>query len=489
MLSQETPVFFGADRRYRCLRELALGGMAELFVAVATREAGFEKLVVVKRVLPHLARDEEFVSMFLDEARLAATLDHPNIAQVMDFGRDGDTYYYVMEYIQGMDVRELLKRPRGPLPLPVALSIIAAACSGLHYAHERTGRDGAPLHLVHRDVSPSNIFVSIDGAVKLLDFGIAKAATAAVVTASGVLKGKLGYMSPEQCRGDVLDRRSDVFGLGVVLYQLVTGRRPFATGNYFGALNDIQKGRFSPPSEFAADVPPQIESIILRAMSGDPDDRHPTAAAFGEAIEEFALEHRVRLSDSVLRDHMSPFKGEIADPRGVSVRTGATEVASIESSTAIIPTGSADVTVGGDSEAWTKNRIQRFRRRTTLAIAIGLPAALAAGWMVRAQRADQGKSTAPAAAGNPELPGPEETQDAGASQAQDPPEPAPAVVAQPVPDTPPTSETAETHKTPEKPSSATRKRKKRHSKPKTSETESEDPPSAKSRLGPLAPPG
>ena len=204
--------------RYEVLGSLARGGMAELFVARLAGIEGFSRRVVVKRVLPGLAGDREFVDMFLEEARLAATLEHRNIVQVHDIGHDEEGHFFAMELLQGSDVAHVLRAlspRRAELPLAIALEIARGACAGLHYAHERLGPGGAPLGLVHRDVSPQNLFVTFDGAVKLLDFGIAKAAhrIADSATRSGTLRGKLPYMSPEQCRGEVLDRRSDVFSL------------------------------------------------------------------------------------------------------------------------------------------------------------------------------------------------------------------------------------------------------------------------------------
>lgn len=368
------PTTFGAEGRYRGVRPLSVGGMAELFLAVAQREAGFEKLVVVKRILPHLASDDEFVRMFLDEARLAAQLDHPNIAQVMDFGRDQDSYYYVMEYIHGLDVRALLKRVGGPLPLDVALALMAPVCAGLHYAHEKRDRSGQPLALVHRDVSPSNLFVSIDGGVKVLDFGIAKAATAARVTASGVLKGKIGYMSPEQARGDELDRRSDVFGLGIVLYQMVTGRRPFAEANYFKALNDVQRGRFARPREVSDGCPEALDELIVKAMAIDREDRFPTARDLALAVEEFALAHRVRASAAVLSDFMAPLREDVPYPDVQS--SGVTETSVVKVPLEITQAASA----GTDTTVWTKRRIRSAKNRVLLGVGVALPAAVFGGW-------------------------------------------------------------------------------------------------------------
>jgi serine/threonine protein kinase len=211
--------------RYQLIKRLAIGGMAEIFLARVVGLEGFEKRVVLKSILAQHATDEEWVQMFLEEARLAATLQHPNIAQVFDVGRDRNVHFFTMEYVRGADVRRIMKAAerRGGVPLEVAVAIVIGAAAGLHYAHDKTDDAGRPLGIVHRDVSPANVLVSEDGAVKVVDFGIAKAALRRAATRTGTIKGKAGWISPEQCRGDRLDRRSDIFALGILLYELTTG--------------------------------------------------------------------------------------------------------------------------------------------------------------------------------------------------------------------------------------------------------------------------
>jgi serine/threonine-protein kinase len=214
--------------RYQLLGYLASGGMAELYFARVVGLAGFERHVVLKRIVAHHARDPEFVAMFLDEARLAAQLHHPNIAQVFDIGRMVDSYFFTMEYIHGESARALFRRcvaQQRTMPLHLVLTVVAGAAAGLHYAHEKRSPDEVPLAIVHRDVSPSNVMIGFDGAVKVVDFGIARAVTRSVETRSGVVRGKLGYMAPEQCKGEPLDRRCDVFALGIMLFELATMTR------------------------------------------------------------------------------------------------------------------------------------------------------------------------------------------------------------------------------------------------------------------------
>ncbi|MCA9711238.1 MAG: serine/threonine protein kinase, partial [Myxococcales bacterium] len=312
--------------RYHLLRRLAIGGMAELHLACAEGVAGFQKVVVLKRVLPHLAADADFVQLFLNEARLAANLDHPNLVQVMDIGEAEGEYFYVMEYVHGRNARELLAEAanRGGLPLPVALTVVVAAASGLHHAHERCDLDGRPLGLVHRDVSPSNVLVSYDGAVKVTDFGIAKASARTAETIGGAMKGKIGYMSPEQCRGEAVDRRSDVFALGILLYELTTTERLFFGESDFAVLNRVVQGRFDPPSSRVPGYPPALERIVLRALAGDPAQRTPTAEALLRELEAFAHDARLRCSAAVVADWMGEAFGRPPFPR-VEQRPTATD--------------------------------------------------------------------------------------------------------------------------------------------------------------------
>jgi serine/threonine-protein kinase len=288
--------------RYQVMRRIAVGGMAELYLARHVGRAGFEKVVAIKRVLPHLAEDAKFVDMFLDEARLAAGLEHSNIASVIDFGSAGREHFMAMEYVHGRNVRDLLRQ--GGAPLPCALTIVKCVAAALHYAHERCGGDGMPLGLVHRDVSPSNILVSYAGDVKLCDFGIAKATAQSSATRTGTIKGKLAYMAPEQIRAEQIDRRADVFALAVVAYELCTGKRCFFASGEFALINRVAAGRFERPSAVVPGFSARLEQILLDALAVDPDQRMSTARIFQESIEEFANDEGIRLSNAVLSDFM-----------------------------------------------------------------------------------------------------------------------------------------------------------------------------------------
>jgi serine/threonine protein kinase len=294
--------------KYELVRQIAIGGMAELYLARTVGIEGFEKLVVVKRILPQFASNSSFVAMFVNEARLAATLQHPNVAQVYDIGVDDGEFFFAMEYVHGENLDHLAAQAQqrnAGVPLDATLTLIAGLCSGLHYAHERIGPDGTPIGIVHRDVSPSNVLVSYDGTVKLVDFGIARA-TSRTTSAHGGLKGKIVYMSPEQCRADtVLDRRSDLYSIGTLLYQLTTGRTPFTGETDYAVLNQIVNVDAPPPRSFLPTYPEALERIVLRALARDPAQRFASALELQGALEDFAHENRLRVSPLVLAKLMS----------------------------------------------------------------------------------------------------------------------------------------------------------------------------------------
>lgn len=303
--------------------------MAEIFLARAQAIHGFEKQVVLKRILPQHAQSEDFIRMFLAEARLAATLHHPNIVQVYDIGEEGGTYFFTMEYIEGQDLRRLVRaarRKQTPIPLAHILHVIMGMAGGLHHAHEKVGTDGRPLGIVHRDVSPSNVLVTYEGDVKVVDFGIAKAAAAQVSTIAGTLKGKIPYMSPEQCRGEAVDRRSDIFSIGTLLWELTTGKRLFAGDNEFAILNRVAKADVPPPSTVRPEYPPELEAIVMRALSVDPESRYATAIDLQIDLEDFAREARLPVSSA----RMGRFMRELFDEELRAAAAERTMVPSLE---------------------------------------------------------------------------------------------------------------------------------------------------------------
>jgi serine/threonine protein kinase len=293
--------------RYEILRKLAAGGMAELHLARVTGIEGFEKLVVIKRILPQLANQADFVQMFLDEARIAATLHHSNIVQVYDMGVIDGSYFCAMEFLHGADVRQVFKASRAQereVPLEHTLSILIGACAGLNYAHEKAAPDGGPLGIVHRDVSPQNVFVTFEGGVKLLDFGIAKASHRLTSTRHGTLKGKIPYMSPEQCRGEPLDRRSDVYAVAVMLWELTTGCRLRRQGSEFEIMKAIVEEEAPRPSSVKPGYPPDLEVIVMRGLMRDQRQRHQTAQELQLDLEAFAREWKLAVSSVSLAHFM-----------------------------------------------------------------------------------------------------------------------------------------------------------------------------------------
>ncbi len=271
---------------YSIVSRLATGGMAELFLGKRTGPNGFERPIAVKRILPHLARQPAFVAMFLDEARIAARLSHPNIVKVEDLGQADGELYMAMEYLAGVSVSRLMKQVAargGALPPAVAAHVAACIAGGLHAAHHATDETGAPLELVHRDVSPENIFVTFDGQVKLLDFGVAKARDSLTHTRTGEVKGKVAYMSPEQCCAEPLDGRSDVWSLGVVLHEMLTGRRLFPQPNSVAVMRAILDEPVLPPSAFAP-VPPALDAACMKALARHRDSRYASALELREEL-------------------------------------------------------------------------------------------------------------------------------------------------------------------------------------------------------------
>jgi serine/threonine-protein kinase len=277
--------------KYTLLHRIAKGGMAELYLGLHRSTAGFEKLVVIKRALPLYNHEEEFIAMLLHEARIAATLSHPNIVQIYDVGQIDGTYFIAMEHVHGEDMRaiqrQLAKRGR-ELPIEHALSVGIGLCSALAYAHAKCDLAGNHLRIVHRDISPHNVLVSYSGDVKLVDFGVAKSRVQLTdQTRSGSIKGKIAYMSPEQALGQSLDARSDIFAIGTTLYELTTGRRLFRGRTDFETLKMVGAAHFAAPRDVRANFPEGLEAIILRALAKYPRDRYQSAGELQYDLERF----------------------------------------------------------------------------------------------------------------------------------------------------------------------------------------------------------
>ncbi|MDP3213540.1 MAG: serine/threonine-protein kinase, partial [Deltaproteobacteria bacterium] len=316
--------------RYTLLRRLASGGMAELYLALHRSLANFERLVVIKRILPELGRDQSFITMLLQEARIAATFSHPNIVTTFDVGQAEGEYFIAMEHIHGEDLRSIVRamRPKNvrDFPLEHALAIGVGAAAGLAYAHEQKDLHGVPLAVVHRDISPQNILVTFTGDVKVVDFGIAKARlshdaeatvggdtgfSSGVIatgplpdTGAGKVKGKLPYMSPEQARGEGLDARSDIFSLGIILFELCTGRRLFRGANDAETLQMILDGKYPDPSSVNARVSPALGAVISKALAFDRNDRYATARELQSDLVRVVHAEHIALSSVAFGDWM-----------------------------------------------------------------------------------------------------------------------------------------------------------------------------------------
>ncbi|MEE2961449.1 MAG: serine/threonine-protein kinase [Myxococcota bacterium] len=275
---------------YRLIERIGIGGMAEVFLARRSGVAGFEKEIVIKRIRPHLNEQKSFVNMFLGEAKLATQLTHPNIVQIYDLGRIDNSYFIAMEYIPGRDMSAIIPKTKSnnvPFPVEYVLKIASSLCEALHYAHNKKDIVGNSLEIVHRDVSPENIRIAWTGTVKILDFGIAKAATQVHETKVGEIKGKLCYMSPEQVLGQDVDSRSDIFALGCVMYEAITGFKLYSGNNDLEIMNKIIDGKVYPPSYFRNDVPEEVERIIMKALAKERRKRFQSAFEMQLTIDKF----------------------------------------------------------------------------------------------------------------------------------------------------------------------------------------------------------
>lgn len=288
------PIPFGD---YFLLEKVNTGGMAEIFKAKTFGVEGFERIVAVKKILPSIAEDKEFISMFIDEAKIAVQLTHANIAQIFDLGNIDGQYYIAMEYVPGPDLRSIFDRSvrlNQKIDIGCICYIIAKLCEGLDYAHNKKDSNGEPLGLIHRDISPQNVLISYDGECKLIDFGIAKAATNSTATQVGILKGKFSYMSPEQVAGkSKIDRRSDIFALGIVLFEMLTLKRLFLGSSDFSTLEKIRKVEVSPPTLYNPNIPEELEDIVLKALEKDVSLRYQTANELQEALQRFMFRQNI----------------------------------------------------------------------------------------------------------------------------------------------------------------------------------------------------
>ncbi|MCP4627716.1 MAG: protein kinase [bacterium] len=307
------PMQFG---KYRLLDKIAVGGMAELYRAKLTGVQGFEKLIAIKKILPNLSEDDNLITSFIDEAKLAALLHHENIVQIYDFGNMDNEYFIAMEFLFGKDLRTIRKAANNreqPLGMGYILYIISRICAGLDYSHNLKDLQGKPLNIIHRDINPQNILVTYEGQVKIIDYGIAKAASQNNKTRENLIKGKLAYMSPEQANGQTIDHRSDIFSTGIILYELLADRRMFE-GETMHVLSLVREAHYDPPEEVIPDLPAELNQILHRALAKDPDDRYQSASEMLADIEEFAFELSLRPNARSFSQYMKElFEEEFAE--------------------------------------------------------------------------------------------------------------------------------------------------------------------------------
>jgi len=306
MPSFDTEVF----GKYYLVDKIAVGGMAEIFKAKTFSHGGFEKLLAIKRILAHLSENDDFVNMFIDEAKISVSLQHSAIVQIYDFGKIQDNYFIAMEWIDGKDVKQILRKlasRRKLLPEEFAVYIAHETCKALDFAHKKSDLKDRPLGIIHRDVSPSNLLVSYDGENKIADFGIAKAQFSAYNTKDGVLKGKFEYMSPEQARGEEMSPASDIFSAGIILYEMLTGRRLFKTESELATLERVKSCDIEPPSSMNPNIPPRLDELVMRALSKEPADRYRDAGEFQAAL----LEYMYPSTPTVTQKSLSLFMREL----------------------------------------------------------------------------------------------------------------------------------------------------------------------------------
>lgn len=287
------PIQFG---KYQLLDKIAVGGMAELYRAKLTGAEGFEKLIAIKKILPNLSEEENLITAFIDEAKLAALLHHENIVQIYDFGSMDDDYFIAMEFLFGKDlrtIRQAAKKREMPLGMENILHVISRICAGLDYSHNLRDLQGQPLNIIHRDINPQNILVTYEGQVKIIDYGIAKAASQNTKTRENLIKGKLAYMSPEQANGQTIDHRSDIFSTGIILYELLAVKRMFE-GETMHVLSLVREAQYDPPEEVIPDLPAKLNQILRRALAKDPVERYQSAGEMLADLEEFAFECSLR---------------------------------------------------------------------------------------------------------------------------------------------------------------------------------------------------
>jgi len=448
--------------RYEVLRPLASGGMAEVFLA---RAKDSDRLVVLKKLHPRLSIEPEYVQMFLDEAVIASKLHHPNLVEVYELGLDGEQHYIAMEHLHGHDLSRTLRRlriQRVPLMFQQAITIVRDVAAGLHYAHERVGDDGNLLQIIHRDVSPHNIVLTYAGEVKVVDFGVAKASSQIARTRTGVLKGKTAYMSPEQAMGEPVDRRTDVFSIGILLWELTTGRWLYRRRTELEMLKAVVESDAPRPSSLRHDYPADLEKIVMKALARSADQRWATAGELRSALDDLARRWHFQASPSAiaelmkaafvdevtaweqaraagtsLADHLATARADVVDQSAEPLATEPEDGVAFETRPA--PPAPADRAAAppvAPPRAW-------WRQRRVLAVALAAAALAVAVVAVIAVVSRGGGGSSPAPAGGADRPAgsarsfappPIETLDLSRPARPDPPDAAPAPPPGPAPD-------------------------------------------------------
>jgi serine/threonine protein kinase len=361
--------------KYLLLSRIAQGGMAELYQAKLIGDEGFEKLIAIKKILPHLSEETNLVKSFIDEAKLAAFLQHPNIVQIYDFGSVNSTYYIAMEYLYGKDLKLITERykQRGlPLSIENALYIATQVCAGLDYAHKLKDLRGNPLNIIHRDIGPHNIFITYDGQVKIIDFGIAKAAIQNTKTQDGSIKGKIAYMSPEQALGEQIDHRSDIFAMGILLYELVTHKRMFE-GDAFRIFAKVREADYTPAGIVNTDLPPDLCRLIDKALAKDREQRYQSAEELLTDLEKCMYGLSISPSYRNLSQYMKDLFGEEAEAEFETIRkiSDADSMISLEIDKTIRPQIEKTLVLA-ESDLPSKRKMHKLRFTTYVSILIAL---------------------------------------------------------------------------------------------------------------------
>ena len=400
--------------RYELVGELASGGMATVFLARLTGVGGFQRFVAIKRLHPHLAGEKEFVEMFLDEARIAARIHHPNVVPILEVGASAVGYYLVMEYIEGDTLARLLARAaqRGQrLPIPIALRVALDTLSGLHAAHELRDDSSRPIHLVHRDVSPQNVLVGVDGITRITDFGVARAASRLSNTRVGQLKGKIAYMAPEQAAGEEsLDRRADVFAAGIVIWEALAAKRLFKAENEAATLSRVMTEPVAPLSGIVPGLSVQLSNVVLRALQRDPNQRFGTCAEFADALEAAATGKESVATPRELAAYVTAVLGEEVSAQRDAVRAwiARSESGPVERPPAATPSSSlsaASMSLSGvdgvQTSSFGQGQPPPRHSRTGLFLMLGLLVVVGGGGFLYARGGIQNHAAAAAAPSPP----------------------------------------------------------------------------------------